>query len=186
MKNKSLRIPSIILAVGLVMAIVASLLTGIIKAPVITDHDFPFTVTYRLDGESKALEGVYRCHFRSTGKGTDPLNRYYEGEHLLNPEEEHPAAYTIAQKDELELCIVTIFSDRKLMGDADGKAVHYDPYLAVMDSEGIETATKRPSASLTLISLTGSIPSPLIILSCSWVSPASTMTVCLQCLLSVF
>ena len=138
MKNKSLRIPSIILAVGLVMAIVASLLTGIIKAPVITDHDFPFTVTYRLDGETKALEGVYRCHFRSTGKGTDPLNRYYEGEHLLNPAKEHPAAYTIAQKDELELCIVTIFSDRKLMGDADGKAVHYDPYLAVMDSEGME------------------------------------------------
>ena len=138
MKNKSLRISAIILAVGLILAIAASFLTGIVKAPVITEHDFPFTVTYRLDGETKALEGVYRCHFRSTGKGTDPLNRYYEGEHLLNPAEEHPAAYTIAQRDELELCIVTIFSDRKLMGDADGKAFHYDPYLAVMDSEGME------------------------------------------------
>lgn len=138
MKNKSLKIPSIILAVGLVLAIVASLLTGIVKAPVITEHDFPFTVTYRLDGETKALEGVYRCHFRSTGKGTDPLDRYYEGEHLLNPAEEHPAAYTIAEKDGLELCIVTVFSNRKLMGDADGKAFHYDPYLAVMDSEGME------------------------------------------------
>ena len=120
------------------MAIVASLLTGIVKAPVITEHDFPFTVTYRLDGETKALEGVYRCHFRSTGKGTDPLDRYYEGEHLLNPAEEHPAAHTIAEKDGLELCIVTVFSNRKLMGDADGKAFHYDPYLAVMDSEGME------------------------------------------------
>ena len=138
MKNKSLKIPSIILAVGLVLAIVASLLTGIVKAPVITEHDFPFTVTYRLDGETKALEGVYRCHFRSTGNGTDPLDRYYEGEHLLNPAEEHPAAYTIAEKDGLELCIVTVFSNRKLMGDADGKAFHYDPYLAVMDSEGME------------------------------------------------
>ena len=138
MKNKSLRIPSIILAVGLVMAIVASLLTGIIKAPVITDHDFLFTVTYSLDGETKTLEGSYRCRFVSTGNGSNPLYRYYEGEYLTNPAAEHPAAYTIAQKDGLELCIVTIFSNSLLMGDADGVAFHYDPYLAVMDSEGME------------------------------------------------
>ena len=138
MKQKSLKIPSIILAVGLVMAIVAYLFTAIVKAPVITEHDFNFTVTYRLDGETRTLEGVYRCHFRSTGKGTEPLNRYYEGEHLLNPSAEHPSAYTIAEKDGLELCIVTIFSDRMLMGDADGTAFHYDPYIAVMDSEGME------------------------------------------------
>jgi hypothetical protein len=137
-EKKKLQTLSIILAVGLVMAIAASLLTGIVKAPVITEHDFPFTVTYRLDGETKTLEGVYRCQFRSTGQGTDPLNRYYEGEHLLNPAEEHPAAYTIAQKDGLELCIVTIFSNRNLMGDADGVAVNYNPYLAVIDSEGYE------------------------------------------------
>ena len=138
MKHNRLKIPSIILAVGLVMAIVASLLTGIVKVPVITEHDFPFTVTYRLDGETKTLEGIYRCHFRSTGKGTDPLDRYYEGEYLLRPAEEHPAAYTIAQKDGLELCIVTILSSHNLMGDADGIAVNYEPYLAVIDNEGYE------------------------------------------------
>ena len=138
MKKNNLKTLSIILVIGLVMAIVASLLSGIVKAPVITEHDFPFTVTYRLDGETKTLEGIYKCHFRSTGNGTNPLNRYYEGEHLLNPAEEHPAAYTIAQKDGLELCIVAIFSDRNLMGDANGIAYHYDPYLAVIDSEGNE------------------------------------------------
>ncbi len=138
MQKKNLKTLSIILAVGLVLAIAACLLTGIVKAPVITEQDFPFTVTYRLDGNTKTLEGIYRCHFRSTGNGTDPLDRYYEGEHLLNPAEEHPAAYTIAQKDGLELCIVTVFSNRNLMGDADGKDFHYNPYLAVMDSEGME------------------------------------------------
>lgn len=138
MKKKSPKTLSIILAFGLLMAMAASFLTGIVKAPVITEHDFPFTVTYRLDGDTKTLEGVYRCQFRSTGKGTDPLNRYYEGFHLLNPAEEHPAAYTIAQKDDLELCIIPLFSTRKLMGDSDGKDFHYDPYLAVIDSEGYE------------------------------------------------
>ncbi len=138
MKEKNLKVLFIIFAAGLVLAIAASLLTGIVKTPVITDQDFPFTVTYRLDGETKTLEGVYSAHFRSTGKGTNPLNRYYEGEYLSNPAQEHPAAYTIAQKDDLELCIVTIFSVRKLMGDSDGKDFHHDPYLAVMDSEGYE------------------------------------------------
>ncbi len=138
MKQKGLRILLIILTGGLVMAIVAILLTGIIKEPVITEHDFPFTVTYRLNGETNTLEGMYRCRFRSTDKGTNSVDRYYEGEHLLNPAEEHSAAYTIAQKDDLELCIVVIFSPRNLMGDADGIAYHHDPYLAVMDSEGIE------------------------------------------------
>ena len=138
MKNKSLRLPAIILAVGLVMAVAASLLTGIVTAPEITDHDFPFTVTYQLDGNTMTLEGVYSCRFTSTGNGTDPLDRHYEGQHLSNPSEEHPAAYTIAQKDGLELCIVAIFSDRYLMGEADGAACHYDPYLAVIDGEGYE------------------------------------------------
>lgn len=138
MNKKSLKTLSIIFSIGLLLAVAASLLTGIVKAPVITEHDFPFAVTYRLDGETKTLEGVYRGRFISAGKGTDPLERYYEGEYLLNPANEHPAAYTIAQKDGLELCIVAIFSARNLMGDADGIACHYDPYLAVVDSEGME------------------------------------------------
>lgn len=138
MKQNSIRIPLVILAVGLIMSILASLLTGIVKVPMITEHDFPFTVTYRLDGITKSLRGVYRCRFISTGGGTDPLERYYEGEHLLNSAEEHPATYPIAQKDGQKLCIVAIFSARNLMGDADGVAYHYDPYLAVIDSEGYE------------------------------------------------
>lgn len=135
MKDKSLRLPAIILPAGLVLAIVVCLLTSIAKTPVITEHDFNFAVTYRLDGETKTLEGTYRCCFKS---GTNPQNRYYDGEHLTNPAEEYPAAYTIAEKDGLKLCIVTIFSNRTLMGDADGVANHYEPYLAVMDREGME------------------------------------------------
>lgn len=141
MKNKTLKLPCIILAVGLVLAIIASLLTGIVKAPAITEQDFPYSVTYTLNGETQTLEGVYRCQFRSTGKGTDPLNRYYEGTYLNITSEYHPAAYTIAQKDGLELCIVTIFSDKYLMGDTKGEPAStffYDPRLVVMDREGME------------------------------------------------
>lgn len=138
MKNNRLKVPTVIIAIGLILAAAASLLTCMFREPAIKEQDFPFTVRYQLNGESKNLEGLYRCRFASAGEGTDPLERYYEGFHLTNPSEAHPAAYTIARKDGLELCIVTIFSDRFLMGDSDGIAFHYDPYLAVMDSDGME------------------------------------------------
>ena len=138
MKQKSLRTTAIILAVGFVLAIAACLLTGIVKTPVITEHDFSFAVTYQLDGETKTLDGIYRCYFTSTGKGDEPQERYYSGEHLSNPSEEHPSEYTIAQKDDLELCIVTYFSDPCLMGDADGRTFYFEPYLAVFDRDRVE------------------------------------------------
>ena len=112
MKKKNMKTLFVIFAVGLLMAITASLLTGIVNAPIITEHDFNFSVTYQLDGEAKTLDGVYRCYFQGNGSGDEPQERYYGGEHLTNPSEEHPEEYTIAQKDDLELCIVTYFSDR--------------------------------------------------------------------------
>ena len=138
MKIKNLKIPAIIIAVGIIVAILASLLSGIVREPTIVENDFNFTVTYQLEGEAKTLDGVYRCRFSSTGNGTTPLERYYEGFYLSNPSEEHPSAYTIAEKDGAELCIVTIFNARYLMGDANNTDFHYDPYLAVIDEDGME------------------------------------------------
>ena len=93
-----MKTPAIILAIGLILCVVASMLTGIVKVPAITEHDFPYSVTYTLNGETQTFEGVYRCRFISTGEGTDPLERYYEGSYLKLTSEYHPAAYTIAQR----------------------------------------------------------------------------------------
>ena len=141
MKNKNLKIPTILIAIGLLAAIVACILTCMVREPAITEHDFHYSVTYRLDGETKILEGVYNCRFDSVGQGTDPLRRYYTGTYLTQTSEYHPAAYTIAEKDGLELCIITVFMDRYLMGDASGDPVNaliHEPYLAVMDRDGVE------------------------------------------------
>lgn len=141
MKLKSLKIPAYIIAIGLVLSLVACLLTGMIKEPVITEHDFNYTVTYTLNGETQTLEGVYRCRFVSTGEGTEPLERYYEGFFISNPSEAHPAAHTIAEMDGLELCVASTFSNKYLMGDTKGvpeATFLYDPYLVVIDQEGYE------------------------------------------------
>ena len=146
MKNNSLKIPALIIAIGFVLALAASMLTGMVREPVITEHDFPFSVTYRLNGETKTLEGVYNCRFSSTGDGTGPLDRYYEGTHVTNTADVYSGAYTIAEADGYELCIVIIFSDSTLMGDPSDAGMNYDPYLAAMDSEGVEYSEEETKA----------------------------------------
>ena len=164
MKNSPLKTPAIILVIGLVLCIVASMLTGIVKAPEIAEHDFPYSVTYALDGETQTFEGLYRCRFISTGEGTDPLDRYYDGSYLKLTSEYHPAAYTIAQKDSLELCIITLFNNKYLMGDTKGvpeATFLYDPYLAVMDDEGIEYVDAETLSIFNAQLISWELPEPV-------------------------
>ena len=164
MKIRSLKVPAIIIAIGLIAAIAASLLTGMVKEPAITEYDFPYTVTYTLDGETRTFEGVYKCRFLFTGKGTDPLERYYEGTYLTTTSEYHPAAYTVAEKDGLELCIVTVFSNKYLMGDTKGVpegTFRYDPYLAVMDREGMEYTEEEYLGKFDAELISWELPEPV-------------------------
>ena len=77
MKMNSLRIPALILAIGLVLSLVACLFTNVIMTPAITEHDFKYSVTYKLNGETKTLEGVYKCSYEGFDQGGDPHDRYY-------------------------------------------------------------------------------------------------------------
>ena len=141
MKNKSLRIPSIILAVGILAALAVCLLSCIVRTPAITEQEFPYAVTYTLDGETKTLEGVYECRFVRNGGGTDPLERYYEGEYLTNPTELPSSCHAIAQQGDLTLCVVIRLTDYYLMGDVADTKYSSElaiPYLAVFDAEQIE------------------------------------------------
>ena len=141
MKLKSLKIPFIIIAIGLIVAVAASLLTCVVKVPTVTEHDFPYSATYQLNGETKTVEGIFTARFRSSGNGTDPLERHYEGSYPSNPSEYHPSAHTVDRKDDLELCIVFNFSANYLLGDSENEAYEAaisTPYLAVFDKDGAE------------------------------------------------
>ena len=137
MCNK-LKIPAIILVIGLILSVAACLLTGRLYEPTITQQEFSFSVTYRLDGETKTLEGTYTSYYTGHGADADPLDRLYHGSFITDASDPHPGEYTIAQKNGKELCIVVIFSDSLLMGDAEVDDDHYEPYLAVLDEMGDE------------------------------------------------
>ena len=138
MNNRSLKLPAIILSIGLVAALVACLLVSVVKAPTVTAQDFDYAVTYKLNGETKTVEGVYHVDF----KFSEPQDRYYEGYYLSDPTSGEPKDLLLAEKDELKLRVVFIFSDDFLMGDAYAGETYseaiLDPYLAVYDQMGCE------------------------------------------------
>ena len=127
MKNKSFKLPIIIIAIGIIIAIAASLLVSIRKTPTVTNQDFDFSITYKLDGETKTINGVYSSRFTGFGgNGIDPLCRYYEGTYKVEGEDDGDRCFTIAEKDGYKLYIVALLNDYYLMGDKENES--YDSY----------------------------------------------------------
>ena len=140
MKNKSLKIPAIIIVIGLVIAIVANLLLSMQKAPEITNHDFDFSITYKLDGETKTINGVYGCRFTGFGSsGVDPLCRYYEGTYKVEGDSDGDRCFTIDEQDGYELYIVALLNDSYIMGDEENDSYgsyNEGPTLEATDKDG--------------------------------------------------
>ena len=142
MKGKSLRIPAIIIAIGIIVAIAAGLLVSMQKMPTVTKQDFDFSITYKLDGETKTLDGVYSCRFTGFGgNGVDPLCRYYEGTYKVEGEDDGDRCFTIAEKDGYELYIVALLNDAYLMGDVENdsyNSYNEEPTLEAEDKDGYQ------------------------------------------------
>ena len=140
MKNKSLKLPIIIIAIGIIIAIVAYLLLSMQKTPTVAKQDFDFSITYKIDGETKTINGVYSSRFTGFGaNGVDPLCRYYEGTYKFEGEDDGDRCFTIAEKDGYKLYIVALLNDYYLMGDEENES--YDSYtegptLEAKDKDG--------------------------------------------------
>lgn len=139
MKLKKLRLPIIILVIGILASVISCLLTGIAKEPTVKEHDFSFSVTYKLDGEEKTFYNVYSCKYHDYDEDVITTDRFYVGEYKEYGLTSNTGSYAIAQKDEYFLCVVTTFNDAYLMNDTKNKyyeEVLEEPYLVIYDKEG--------------------------------------------------
>lgn len=125
MNVKNMKLPIIIIAIGLILAIVACFLTGMEKEPVIKEHEFNYSVTYKIDGEIKTYEGAYKCNFIGHEGSGDPTVRLYEGVHTKDGKALNAFWFPIAQNGEIELSVVVDLNPAYLMGDPD--KYEYDP-----------------------------------------------------------
>jgi hypothetical protein len=139
MNTQKLKLPSLILAVGMLLAVVACLFTCVVKEPVTQAHDFEYAVTYKLDGEEKTLEGVYKCSFLGSDMNDLSNVRVYDGVHVQNGIEMRERSFVVAQKDGYELHVAIMLDQVYLMGDSDPYILepgNEDPYLFAYDAEG--------------------------------------------------
>ena len=139
MKNSCMKLPIIILVVGLILAIVSCFFTGIIKEPTIKAHEFDYSVTYRIGSETKTYEGTFRCNFVGHDGDDDPTLRMYDGVHTKDGNELGALWLTVAQKEDVELLMAVGLDAAYLMGDPDKyEYVHGndEPYFEAIDADG--------------------------------------------------
>lgn len=139
MDSKKMKLPIIILVIGLLLAVVSCLLTGIMKEPVIKEHEFNYSVTYSVDGEVKIHKGSYRCSFIGHDGHDDPTLRLYDGVHKIDGNVSESSWFTVAHKDGVELSLIINLDADYLMGDPDKYEYvsgNEAPTLEATDAEG--------------------------------------------------
>ena len=115
MKNKKLFLPTIILAVAILATVVYSVISSIAFKPAITEGEFPFSITYELDGERVTIEDVYKVRYVENDGYADTKTRVYAGE--LKSSGEDDTLYTLKKGQNTRVELYTHFYADYLMGD---------------------------------------------------------------------
>ena len=139
MKSKKLKLPIIIIAIGMIVAIASCFLTGIRMEPVIQEHEFQYSVTYSIDGEVKTHQGSFLCSFIGHDAHDDPTLRVYDGLHKVDGNVSESAWFSVAQKNGVELSLIINLDADYLMGDPDKYEYvsgNEDPILEATNAEG--------------------------------------------------
>ena len=93
MKIKKLSLTMIFLAITIIAYIAATVLFCYTTKPEITNHEFPFSITYEYKGETKTLSGIFECEYSGSNTIHGEHRRYWEGEsryiNPVNPENPH-------------------------------------------------------------------------------------------------
>ncbi len=139
MRNKKLFLPAIILAVAVLAIAVYSLISSIAKKPTITEGEFPFSITYELNGETVTINDVYKARYVAKDGHADTKSRVYVGE--IGNMGEGNTIYTLKKDANSRIELWTYFHPEYLMGDPaydyfDDAA--FEPIIYYFDSEEIE------------------------------------------------
>ena len=126
MKNKKLLLPALILVVALVAIGVYSVVSSIAQKPTVTQGEFPFSITYELDGEQTTIREVYKARYTGNGGYADTKSRVYVGE--IGTRGEGETVYVLKQQNNTRIELCTNFYADYMMGDAEGDYFEEEPF----------------------------------------------------------
>lgn len=133
MKNQKLRLPIIILVAAVILMAAFAVVHNIAMKPTITEHAFPFSITYELNGKTETVDAVCQVSYVGNGGYVKATTRQYEGV-FTSPWGEVHSAFDIFVGDDCSITLFTRLYPDYLMGDPeydyfdDGSV--YEPLLA--------------------------------------------------------
>ena len=144
MRSKKLFLLTIILVAALVMTMVSALIAGIALKPEITESEFPFSITYELDGETVTINDVYKVRYEE-----DKTYKYriYNGE--ICDKEEDNTYYTLKKEETGRIELWTHFYADYLMGDPEYDYFvdePFEPRIYCYDAEETEFSDEETLA----------------------------------------
>ena len=162
MKNKKLFLPAIILAVAILAIAVYSVVSSIAKKPVVTEGEFPFSITYELNGETITIDEVYKARYVRNDGYADTKSRVYAGE--IGNLGEGNTVYTLKKDENTRVELWTHFYPDYLMGDTeydyfDNEA--FEPRIYYYDSEEAEYHDEETLAAQGVKLISFEYPTPI-------------------------
>ena len=132
MKKHKLFLPILILAIAFLAMAVFAVISNIALKPTITEHEFPFSITYELDGVTETIDGVCQASYIGNGGYVKVTTRQYDGV-FLSQGEDIGSAFEIKVGDEWAITLYTHLYPDYLMGDPEYDYFDdtaYEPLLA--------------------------------------------------------
>ena len=114
MKSKKLFLSTLIFVVAIVLTMITTLICGIALKPTVTESEFPFSITYELDGKTVTIDEVYKVHYQAD---EGYKYRVYVGE--IGDMGEDNTVYTLKKDKNGRIELWTHFYPDYLMGDAE-------------------------------------------------------------------
>ena len=160
MKTKKLY--ALILAVAVLAIAVYSVVSSIAKKPTVTEGEFPFSITYELDGETVTINDVYKARYVGNGGYADTKSRIYVGE-IGNMGEDN-TYYTLKQDENGRIELSTRFYADYLMGDPE--YIYFDnetfaPQIYYYDADEVEYSDEETLATQGVKLISFEYPTPI-------------------------
>jgi hypothetical protein len=108
-------LPTVILAAAVLITAVYSFISIIAYKPTVTEGEFPFSITYELDGEKVTIKDVYKVNYVKNDEDDNHKGRVYVGKLLSSGEE--TAHFTLKKDGNTRIELWTNFHADYLMGD---------------------------------------------------------------------
>ncbi len=162
MKCLKRALPAIVLAVAVLMMSVYTIVSCIAMKPTVTEGEFPFSITYEIDGKTVTIDDVYKAHYVKNGGYADTKSREYVGG--IAGLGENETVYTLKKDEHTRVELCTHFYADHLMGDSEGDYFDdeaFEPRVYYYDAEEIEYSDEETLAAQGVKLIRFEYPTPI-------------------------